>query len=106
MRLVRAVNLEKARRLQFLVGNRLPDAADYGWLIEFNTNDCEAKADCDVLFLVPLVKGTISGAPNPEYSRMNNGHAGNNDYFLFADNPGAISRGVADRDAKCDHFCW
>jgi hypothetical protein len=24
---------------------------------------------------------------------------------LFADNPGAISRGVANRDAKCDHFC-
>src|SRR5215467_4417060 len=22
-----------------------------------------------------------------------------------ADHPGAISRGVADRDAKCDHFC-
>src|SRR6516165_3982685 len=26
-------------------------------------------------------------------------------HFRMADNPGAISRGVADRDAKCDHFC-
>jgi hypothetical protein len=67
----RIVNSEKARQFQFLVGNRLPDAADYGWLMEFNTNDCEANAACDVSFLVPLVKGTISGAPNPEYSSPN-----------------------------------
>src|SRR5271155_5216269 len=49
----RVVNFEKARRFQFLVGNNQPDAADYGWLIEFNTNDCDAKAACEVLFMVP-----------------------------------------------------
>jgi len=25
--------------------------------------------------------------------------------FRFGDHPGAISRDIADRDAKCDHFC-
>jgi hypothetical protein len=61
----RIVNFEKTRRFQFLVGNRLPDAADYGWLIEFNIDNCEVSAACDVIFVVPMVKGTISGSPDP-----------------------------------------
>lgn len=31
-------------------------------------------------------------------------HGAQLDYFRI-DNPGAISRGSGDRDAKCDHFC-
>jgi len=56
---------EKFRRFQFLIGSSMPDAADYGWLAEFNNNDCEAKAECAVFFFVPLVEGATSGKPDP-----------------------------------------
>jgi len=69
---------EKFRRFQFLVGSSLPDAADYGWLAEFNNNDCEAKAECRVLFCVPLVEGTTSGKPDPA------SYSGNNLAYLEA----------------------
>jgi hypothetical protein len=54
------VNSEKFKRFQFniLDGSQKLTDADYGWLTEFNLNDCEtkAKADCLVVFTV-FVKG-------------------------------------------------
>jgi hypothetical protein len=63
---------EKFRQFQFLVGASMPDAADYGWLAEFDRNDCEAKSECAVFFFVPLVQGTISSKPDPANYDGNN----------------------------------
>jgi len=48
------VKSEKFQRFQFLIhdGSQPETVADYGWLVEFNIDDCEAKASCLVVFIV------------------------------------------------------
>jgi hypothetical protein len=55
------VNSERFQRFQFRIhdgGTPITDA-DYGWLTEFNIDDCEAKASCLVVFTV-FLKGTAT----------------------------------------------
>ena len=58
------MNSAKYRRLQFFIRNMDPeDGHDYGWLIEFNINDCEIKANCTVGFAIPKVGKIAGGQP-------------------------------------------
>jgi hypothetical protein len=51
---------EKFKRFRFNT-SRTPTDADYGWLTEFNLDDCEAKAKCLVVFTA-FVTGTESSS--------------------------------------------
>jgi hypothetical protein len=55
------VDSEKFKRFQFRIldYSQTPTDADYGWLTEFNIDDCEAKASCLVVFTV-FLKGTAT----------------------------------------------